>query len=95
MSVLSGPVRAHWYDPAEGADVPIAGAPFANAGTRSFAPPGSNGDGGTDWVLVLTASMEDPVRSATGGCEELAPDCCANLLLKPRRPNCAANLGLL
>jgi hypothetical protein len=94
MSVLSGPVRAHWYDPAEGADVPIAGAPFANAGTRSFAPPGSNGDGGNDWVLVLTASMEDPVRSATGGCEELALDCCANLLLKPRRPNCAANLGL-
>jgi hypothetical protein len=55
MSTLSGPVRAHWYDPTNGTDVPVAGAPFANAGTRSLTPPGKNSDGDEDWVLVLTA----------------------------------------
>ena len=29
------------------------GSPFANVGTRAFTPPGKNGDGDDDWVLVL------------------------------------------
>lgn len=93
LSRLSGPVRAHWYDPTTGTDLPVAGAPLANAGIRSLAPPSSNGDGDHDWVLVLTTSKEDPVREATGSCEQHVLDCCANLLLKPRSPACAADLS--
>jgi hypothetical protein len=92
MSRLSGPVRAHWYDPTEGTYLPVTGAPFPNAGTRSFAPPGSNGDGDGDWVLVLTASKEDPVKAANGRCERRELDCCASLLLKPRGSDCPAYL---
>lgn len=55
LSKLSGPVRAQWYDPAAGTYAPAGGSPFANAGTRSFTPPGPNHDGDGDWVLVLTA----------------------------------------
>jgi hypothetical protein len=55
LSKLSGPVRAEWYDPAAGTYAPVDGSPFANAGARSFAPPGRNQDGDGDWVLVLTA----------------------------------------
>jgi hypothetical protein len=43
----------HWYDPASGTYLPIAGSPFANSGTRTFTPSGNNSDGGGDWVLVL------------------------------------------
>jgi hypothetical protein len=88
MSRLSGPVRAHWYDPTNGTYLAVAGAPFTNAGTRSFAPPGNNGDGEGDWVLVLTVSREGPVKAAAGWCEQHALDCCADLLLKPRGPDC-------
>jgi Putative collagen-binding domain of a collagenase len=56
MSTLSGPVQAQWYDPAEGTYAPVAGSPFANSGTHSFAPPGRNGDGDEDWILVLTSA---------------------------------------
>jgi hypothetical protein len=56
MSTLSGPVQAQWYDPAEGMYAPVAGSPFANSGIRSFAPPGRNGDGDEDWILVLTSA---------------------------------------
>lgn len=55
MSKLSGPVRARWYDPATGAFLPVTGSPFANAGARTLTPPGRNGGGDGDWVLVLTA----------------------------------------
>jgi hypothetical protein len=74
MSRLSGPVRAYWYDPTKGTYLPVAGAPFPNAGTRSFAPPSHNGDGDGDWVLVLTASKKDPVKAATGWCEQVVLD---------------------
>jgi len=56
MSKLSGAVRASWYDPTTGTDAPVAGSPLANSGTRSFEPPGENGDGDDDWVLVLEAN---------------------------------------
>jgi hypothetical protein len=53
LSKLSAQVVARWYDPSNGAYLPIAGSPFANSGSRSFAPPGSNAAGAEDWVLVL------------------------------------------
>jgi hypothetical protein len=53
MSKASGPAVGHWYDPASGTYLPIAGSPFANSGTRTFTPSGNNSDGGGDWVLVL------------------------------------------
>jgi hypothetical protein len=53
MSKLSGPARASWYDPSRGAYTPIKESPLPNSGKRNFAPPGNNGDGDGDWVLVL------------------------------------------
>jgi hypothetical protein len=53
MSRLSAPASAHWYDPSRGTYAAVAGSPLANTGTRKFTPPGKNGDGDGDWVLVL------------------------------------------
>jgi len=53
MTRLSGPVTARWFDPANAAYIAIAGSPFSNTGTQTFAAPGRNHDGDGDWVLVL------------------------------------------
>ena len=56
MSKLAARVRARWYDPTNGTYRRVPGSPLDNAGTHRFSPPGKNGDGDPDWVLVLTAS---------------------------------------
>jgi hypothetical protein len=56
MSQLAGPGRAQWYDPAKGTFAPIAGSPLPATGKHEFTPPGENGDGNGDWVLVLSAA---------------------------------------
>ena len=53
MSKLSGQVTARWFDPSNAAFTDIGS--FANTGTQDFTPPGNNGDGDGDWVLVLEA----------------------------------------
>jgi hypothetical protein len=53
---LAGPVRAQWYDPTDGRYSTIAGSPLARSGSHRFTPPGKNGGGDDDWVLVLTAA---------------------------------------
>jgi hypothetical protein len=55
MSKLASKAIACWYDPTSGRYVDIDGSPFANMGSRSFAPPGDNSSGDGDWVLVLEA----------------------------------------
>jgi len=55
MTKLRAPVTARWYDPSRGAYRPIEGSPFSNTGARTFTPPGPNGEGYGDWVLVLEA----------------------------------------
>ena len=51
MSVLSGTAAARWFNPTTGASTNIG--TFGNSGTQSFSPPGNNGTGYSDWVLVL------------------------------------------
>jgi hypothetical protein len=46
-------VTARWFDPSNAAFTAIGS--FANTGTQTFTPPGNNGDGDGDWVLVLEA----------------------------------------
>jgi hypothetical protein len=54
MTQLAGPAFASWYDPSRGRSSPVAGSPLDNSDpARVFAPPGKNGDGDDDWVLVL------------------------------------------
>lgn len=61
MGSLKGPASAKWFDPTNGTYTTISGGPFANAGTRQFAPPGnSHDDGASDWVLLLDASHSAP-----------------------------------
>jgi Protein of unknown function (DUF4038)/Putative collagen-binding domain of a collagenase len=55
MTKLRQSARAQFYDPSNGTFSPVAGSPLPNTGTRTFAPPGPNGDGDGDWVLVLEA----------------------------------------
>jgi hypothetical protein len=68
LTQLTGPVIARWYDPTRGTYVGIAGSPFANSGIHQFVPPGLNGGGADDWVLVLEAPTPTPTPSpsATG-----------------------------
>ena len=50
---LAGPAAARWYDPSRGTFTTVEGSPLPNTGERAFTPPGHNGDGDGDWVLVL------------------------------------------
>jgi len=56
MSQLCAPATARWYDPSRGTYEAIKGSPLKNAGKQKFTPPGSNGDGDGDWILVLETS---------------------------------------
>ena len=51
MTAMSRPVRARWFNPTS-AEYTLIGT-IANTGTSNFMPPGNNGTGFTDWVLVL------------------------------------------
>jgi hypothetical protein len=53
MARLAGPATARWYDPSRGTYTTVKGSPLPNSGKRPFTPPGRNGDGDGDWVLVL------------------------------------------
>jgi hypothetical protein len=53
MGQLRAPATAHWYDPSRGTYAKVEGSPLANSGKHRFRPPGRNGDGDDDWVLVL------------------------------------------
>jgi Protein of unknown function (DUF4038)/Putative collagen-binding domain of a collagenase len=50
-TALGGTARARWYNPTTGAYTAIGSVP--NTGTQAFSPPGNNGSGYSDWVLVL------------------------------------------
>jgi hypothetical protein len=56
LSKLAGVTAAHWYDPTTGDYINVNGSPFVNSGNRQFTPPGKNGDGAADWLLVLEAN---------------------------------------
>jgi hypothetical protein len=56
MTKLRGAAKAQWFDPSNGTYQTIAGSPFSNSGSHSFATPGNNSDGDPDWVLVLEAN---------------------------------------
>jgi hypothetical protein len=53
MTQLSAAATARWYDPSRGTYTAVDGSPLENTGKRKFTPPGNNGDGDGDWVLVL------------------------------------------
>jgi hypothetical protein len=55
MGVFKSAVTARWYDPSNGTYHAISGSPFTNSGVQQFTGPGKNGDGNSDWVLVLQA----------------------------------------
>jgi hypothetical protein len=51
MTAMSGPAQARWFNPTTAAYTPIA--TFPNTGTFTLTPPGDNGTGFHDWVLIL------------------------------------------
>lgn len=52
MAKLSAPAWAAWFNPTTAVYTQI-GTDLPNVGTRVFTPPGNNGSGFTDWVLVV------------------------------------------
>jgi len=54
IAAMIGSTTARWFNPAN-ANYTAIGT-FPNSGTQVFTPPGDNGTGYSDWVLVLTAS---------------------------------------
>ena len=54
MEALKGTASAEWFDPTDGT-YRVIPETFANQGTRRFTPSGKNGDGDSDWVLLLRA----------------------------------------
>jgi hypothetical protein len=53
MAQLAGPATARWYDPSRGTYTAVNRSPLPKQGKQSFTPPGANGDGDGDWVLVV------------------------------------------
>lgn len=52
MTVMSGPARARWFNPAT-AEYTQIGTLLDNTTTHTFMPPGNNGTGFSDWVLLF------------------------------------------
>jgi hypothetical protein len=52
MTRMGGTSKAYWFNPVTAATIQI-GFGIPNTGTRVFTPPGNNGSGYTDWVLVV------------------------------------------
>ena len=53
LGQLAGSVTVTWFDPSSGQSKPST--LLANKGSTRLSPPGTNAEGGSDWVLVLTA----------------------------------------
>jgi len=58
LSTLAAPVKARWFDPADGNLKPVQANPIANVGTRDFSPPEKNASGDSDWILLLETFRE-------------------------------------
>jgi len=65
MATLSGPVRARWFNPTTAAYTVIA-ENLPNIGTHVFMPPGDNGSGFSDWVLVIDRATSIPTVTGWG-----------------------------
>jgi hypothetical protein len=50
---FTGPVPAHWFNPATGALADVQGSPLPNRTIHKTATPGDNSTGANDWVLIL------------------------------------------
>jgi len=62
MSILSHPARARWFNPTT-ADYTTIADNLPNSGPHTFTPPGDNGSGDSDWVLVMDRSAQIPALS--------------------------------
>jgi hypothetical protein len=54
-SRLASPPRARWFDPTTGTYRTALASASSDTSAESFTPPAKNGEGESDWVLVLTA----------------------------------------
>ena len=59
MTALSATAQARWFNPATSAYTTIGN--FAPTGTQVFTPPGDNGSGYHDWVLLLMTAQADRI----------------------------------
>jgi hypothetical protein len=54
MAQLRGTMVAQWFDPTTGALQDDGNKALPTTGRATFTPPGKNGSGGEDWVLVIS-----------------------------------------
>jgi len=52
MTAMSAPSRARWFNPTSGSFTDISSG-LSNTGAQAFTPPGNNGTGSNDWVLLI------------------------------------------
>jgi hypothetical protein len=57
LALLTGPVRARWYDPSAGTYANVTGSPLTAAAQTALTPPARNAGGDTDWLLLLESEM--------------------------------------
>lgn len=65
MTILSGPGRARWFNPTTANYVAI-GVNLPNTGARVLNPPGDNGSGYGDWVLIVDTTPSIPALPGWG-----------------------------
>jgi hypothetical protein len=56
---LGRDVRARWFDPTTGKETRLAPNLFRKGGEAQFTPPGPNGAGDPDWLVVLAATTAE------------------------------------
>jgi hypothetical protein len=56
LTMMSGRVRAQWYDPTNGRYSPAATALLPHSHAKRFVPPGKNHERDHDWVIVLAVA---------------------------------------
>jgi hypothetical protein len=62
LTSFPSPMAAQWINPAKDS-APIAhGAPISNRAGQALRTPGDNGTGVNDWLLVLIAAEDGPIR---------------------------------
>ena len=73
MSVMTGKIRARWYDPVSGDIYSVQGSPFDNKETHEFTTPGKNQNGEADWALILDTPETISPQTGNGISPIIAP----------------------
>jgi hypothetical protein len=58
LGMVRGPIVARWFDPTNGAFLPVGAGPTVSTAAQLFTPPQRNSANDADWVLVLDQAQQ-------------------------------------